>query len=103
MSAFILKPQYLSCKLICSQSPGAALLKLLADLVILAKHAAEIAPAKKNCARTIGAGNRGFLTKMQACMGNLNAGTDPAQTGFTFKSVHPASARATFTFFQLIC
>ena len=47
MSAFILKPQYLSCKLIRSQSPGAALLKLLADLVILAKHAAEITPAKK--------------------------------------------------------
>jgi hypothetical protein len=40
---------------------------------------------------------------MQACMGNLNAGTDLAKTGFTFKSVHPASARATFTFFQMIC
>ena len=102
MSAFILKPQYLSCKLICSQSPGAALLKLLADLVILTKHASEIAPAKKNSAGTSRAGDRGFLTKMQAGMGNLNAVTDPAKTGFSFKSVHPASARATFTFFQLI-
>ena len=102
MSAFILKPQYFRCKLICSQSPGAALLKFLADLVILAKHAAEIASAKKNGARTSCPGNRGFFTKMQACMGNLNGGADPAKTGFTFKSVHPASTRATFTFFQLI-
>ena len=103
MSAFILKPQYFRCKLICSQSPGAAMPKFLADLIILAKYAAEIAPAKKDGARTSCTGNRGFFTKMQARMGNLNAGTDPAKTGFTFKSVNPASARAAFTFFKLIC
>ncbi len=98
MSAFILKPQYFRCKLICSQSPGAALLKFLADLVILAKHAAEIAAAEKNGPGPSCAGNRGFFTEMQACMGNLNAGADSAKTGLSFKSVHPASARATFTF-----
>jgi hypothetical protein len=40
---------------------------------------------------------------MQARMGNLNAGTGTAKTGFTFQSVYPATARAAFTFFQLLC
>ena len=82
MSAFILKPQHFRCKLICGQSPGAALPKFLADLVILAKHAAEIASAKKNGARTSCAGNRGFFTKMQARMGDLNASSRPCKNRF---------------------
>lgn len=48
MSTFILKAQHFRCKLICSQSSGVTLLKLLADLVILAKHTAKIAPSEKN-------------------------------------------------------
>ena len=103
MSAFILKPYHLSCKLICSQCRSVVMLKLLADLVILTEYTAEIAPAEKNGTRTSCSGNRGFLTKMQACMGNLYAGTDPAKTLFTFQSVHPARARAAFTIFELIC
>jgi hypothetical protein len=48
MGAFVLKAQHFRCELICSQSPGVAQLKLLADLVILAKHTAKIASGEKN-------------------------------------------------------
>ncbi|MDP3260128.1 MAG: hypothetical protein Q8M34_06035, partial [Thermodesulfovibrionales bacterium] len=86
-----------------SQSPGISLLKFLTDLVILAKHTVKIASAKKNSARAFCSGNGRFFPKMQTCMGNLNAGTDPAKTGFSFKPVYPACARAAFTTRQLIC
>jgi hypothetical protein len=46
--AFRLKAHHLGGKLICSQSPGAALTKLLADLVILAKHTAKVAAGEKD-------------------------------------------------------
>ena len=84
MGAFILKPQHFRCKLIRSQDPGAALLKFLADLVILAKHAAEITAAEKNGPGPSCSGNRWFFTKMQACMGNLNSGADPAKARLPF-------------------
>jgi len=35
---------------------------------------------------------------MQAGMGNLNPGAHTAKPGFSFQPVHPAVARATFTF-----
>jgi len=103
MGAFILKAQYFRHKLICSQSPGISMLKFLTNLVILAKHTAKITSAKKNSARAFCPGNRRFFPKMQTCVGNLNAGADPAKTGFSFKPVYPACARAAFTMHQIIC
>ncbi|MDP3259823.1 MAG: hypothetical protein Q8M34_04455, partial [Thermodesulfovibrionales bacterium] len=103
MGAFSLKAQYVRYSIVCSQSPGLSLLQVLTDLVILAKHTAKIASAKKNSARAFCSGNGRFFPKMQACMGNLNAGANPAKTGFSFKPVYPACARAAFTTRQLIC
>ena len=103
MSTFILEAQYFRYEIVCSQGPGTALLKFLADLVVLAEHTAKIASGKKDGPGTFCPRNGRFFSKMQIGMGNLDTGTDPAKASFSFKSVHPTFARATFTFCQLIC
>jgi len=82
MRAFILKPQHFGGQFFSRQGPVTALLKFLADLVILAEHTAEIAPGKKDGPGTSCPGNRGFFSEMEPCMGNPDSRTDPAKTGF---------------------
>jgi hypothetical protein len=48
MGTRVLKAQHLRCKLIRSQSPGMALLELLADLEVLAIHTAKIASGEED-------------------------------------------------------
>jgi hypothetical protein len=78
-------------------------MKFLADLVILAKHTAQVASGEKDGPGASRSRNGGFFSKMQTGVGNLNTGTDPAKASLPREPVHPAFARATFTFCQLIC
>jgi hypothetical protein len=103
MGTIILQAQHFSCQLIYGQGTGVVLLKLLADLIILAEHAGEIAAGEKNGAGTSSGGDGWFFSRMEAGMTNLNQRRDPAEPNFTVKSVHPAVARATFTSCQLFC
>ena len=64
MSTFILQAQYFRYEFVCSQSPGAAHLKFLADLVILAKYTAKVASGKKDGPGTSCSRNGGFFSKM---------------------------------------
>jgi hypothetical protein len=77
-------------------------LKFLADLVILAKHTAQIASGEKNGPRPVGPGDGRFFAKVQAGMGYPDTGTDPAKAGLALQPVHPTPARATFTIGQLV-
>jgi len=69
-------------------------LKLLADLMILAEDAAEIASGEKDGARSTGTGDRGLLSEVQSDMGNGNAGTGPAEAGLPPEAVDTAFTRA---------
>jgi hypothetical protein len=64
MSASILKAQHFRHQFVCSQSPGAACLKFLADLVILAEYTAQVASGEKDGPGTSRSRNGGFFSKM---------------------------------------
>jgi hypothetical protein len=71
---------------------------LLADRVILAEYAAEVAVGKKNRSRTPLAGNAGLFPKVQGCPGNFHVFACLAETHFpgepvcfTISGTQPAS------------
>ena len=100
MSALVLKAQHLASKFIRGQSPGVS--KILADLVILAVHTAQVASGKKDGSRTSYPGDRRFLPKMETDMGNLHPGRDFAKTDLSIQPVHSAFAWTAFAVCQLI-
>jgi hypothetical protein len=72
-------------------------LKLLADLIVLAEHAAQITAREKNCSRSFCAGDGRLFPKMQTGVRNLNLRVDFANRKFAFQPIHSAIARATGT------
>jgi len=101
MRPFILQTQHFGGQLRRGQMPALILFELLADLVILAKDAAQIATGEKDCPRPFGAGDGWLFTKMEPGMGNPDIGINPAEPDLTGKPVHPASTGAAFTFPEL--
>ena len=88
-----LKAQHLGGELLGRQGLDGEALKLLADLVILAKDTAQVASGKENRSRTSVAGNGRFFPKMQTGMRHLNPGIDPANPESACQPVYLAVAR----------
>ncbi len=77
-------------------------MEFLADLVILAKHAAQVAPGVEYRPRAAGAGNRRLLTKMQPRMRKIDFAWYAAIAHFAFEAIDPAISRAALTIGKLI-
>ena len=56
---------------------------VVADIDVLAKHAAQIAPGKKDRARASAADKWTFLTKVGAVAGHYTGGRDPTESLFS--------------------
>jgi hypothetical protein len=65
----------------------------VADIIVLAKTAEEIAGADENGARTMSSHQRRFLTKMGIIAGNSSLPPGFAVTQLAFQAVHLALAR----------
>jgi hypothetical protein len=77
-------------------------LEFLADLVVLAKDAAEIAAGEEDGPGAARAGDRRFFAVVQAGVGDLRSGPAPAKPRLTRQPVHAAPSRAAFTISQLL-
>jgi hypothetical protein len=65
----------------------------MADGVILAKKAFQIAVCHENCTRAMKANEGPFFSEMGGVGGNLRHGSGAAVTLFSFKAVHAAVLR----------
>jgi hypothetical protein len=76
-------------------------LKILADLVILAKDTAQIATGKKDGPRPPLPGDGRLLAMMETDVGHQGLGADAAEPNLAGQPVDPALARATAATAQL--
>jgi hypothetical protein len=97
-----LEAEHLGGEGVCRQGYRLTLLEFLADLVILAEHAAEVAPDEEDRAGASRTGNGGFFAEVQTGVGNLRIGGDPAEAGLAFETIDPAKAWAALAMCQLI-
>ena len=101
MRAGILQAQHFIRQLVAVHCPGVSLPELLADLVILAKYTAHVAPGEKDRPGAPCSRNGRLFSEMQTGMRDRNTGTDPAKTDLPDQPVDSTVARATFTPGQL--
>jgi len=76
--------------------------KGLADLVILAKDAAQIAAGEKNRPRASTAGKGGLLAVVQAKMRDQGLTADSTKPEFAGQSIHPALAGTATALLELV-
>jgi hypothetical protein len=101
MGALLLKMDHCARQLVGSHCLGVILPVFLADLVILAKHAPQVASGEKNSSGPLRPRNRRFLAEMQTDMGDRGLGADPAETDLSFNPVYQALARAAIAVIQV--
>jgi hypothetical protein len=65
--------------------------RILADLMVLAINAAQVAVAKKDIPRTLNPGNRGFFSKMRSMGGHDRRIPGAADPGLACSTIHTAS------------
>ncbi len=77
-------------------------LKLLADLIVLAKHTTQITAREKNRPRAFRAGDGRLFAKMQTGVRNPNLCADSASGELARDAVHAAFTRTTDAIGELI-
>jgi len=78
------------------------MLKLLADLIILTEHTAQIASREEDCPRAFCAGDGRLFAKMQTGVRYPNLRADSASREFARDAVCTAIARATDAVRELV-
>jgi len=102
MGTFFLQAEHLGCQPVSIQNPVRVVLKLLADLVILAENAGKIAAGEEDGAGAFDPGDGGLFAEMKVRMAYPHLRRHSAETKPTAKPVHATAARAAFTLLQEI-
>jgi hypothetical protein len=103
MRAGVGQAEHLVREIVRRQGPHLARLEFLADLVILTEDAPEIAAGKEDGAGAACARDRRLFTVVQAGVGDLRSGRNPAKAGPAGQPIDAALTRATLATRQLIC